>query len=89
MRLPSDLPRLRGLVLAVGSLAQEALEVLGDRVARGHVPRIDLGLIGLLGLEPANELLDLEAYPDYAPMGMQVPGAREVRRIVAGVSASL
>ncbi len=37
----------------------------------------------------ANELLDLEAYPDYAPMGMQVPGASEVRRIVAGVSASL
>lgn len=37
----------------------------------------------------AHELLDLDAYPDYAPMGMQVPGAREVRRIVAGVSASL
>jgi dinuclear metal center YbgI/SA1388 family protein len=37
----------------------------------------------------ANDLLDLDAYPDYAPMGMQVPGGREVRRIVAGVSASL
>jgi len=37
----------------------------------------------------ADELLDLGAYPDYAPMGMQVPGAREVRRLVAGVSASL
>ena len=37
----------------------------------------------------AHELLDLDAYPDYAPMGMQVPGAREVRRIVAAVSASL
>ena len=37
----------------------------------------------------ANDLLDLEAFPDYAPMGMQVPGAREVRRLVAGVSASL
>jgi dinuclear metal center YbgI/SA1388 family protein len=37
----------------------------------------------------ANALLDLDAYPDYAPMGMQVPGTREVRSIVAGVSASL
>jgi dinuclear metal center YbgI/SA1388 family protein len=37
----------------------------------------------------ANELLDLDAYPDYGPMGMQVPGAREVSRIVAGVSSSL
>lgn len=40
-------------------------------------------------LDYANELLDLDAYSDYAPMGMQVPGAREVQRIVAGVSASL
>jgi dinuclear metal center YbgI/SA1388 family protein len=37
----------------------------------------------------AHELLDLDAYPDYGPMGMQVPGAREVTRIVAGVSSSL
>jgi dinuclear metal center YbgI/SA1388 family protein len=37
----------------------------------------------------AHELLDLDAYPDYGPMGMQVPGTREVRRIVAGVSSSL
>jgi dinuclear metal center YbgI/SA1388 family protein len=37
----------------------------------------------------AHELLDLDAYPDYGPMGMQVPGAREVKRIVAGVSSSL
>jgi dinuclear metal center YbgI/SA1388 family protein len=37
----------------------------------------------------AHELLDLDAYPDYGPMGMQVPGGREVRRIVAGVSSSL
>jgi dinuclear metal center YbgI/SA1388 family protein len=37
----------------------------------------------------AHELLDLDAYPDYGPMGMQVPGALEVRRIVAGVSSSL
>jgi dinuclear metal center YbgI/SA1388 family protein len=36
-----------------------------------------------------HELLDLDAYPDYGPMGMQVPGAREVSRIVAGVSSSL
>ena len=26
----------------------------------------------------AAELLDLDAYPDYGPMGMQVAGAREV-----------
>jgi dinuclear metal center YbgI/SA1388 family protein len=37
----------------------------------------------------AHELLDLDAYPDYGPMGMQVPGAREVRHIAAGVSSSL
>jgi dinuclear metal center YbgI/SA1388 family protein len=37
----------------------------------------------------AHELLDLDAYPDYGPMGMQVEGAREVRRIASGVSASL
>jgi dinuclear metal center YbgI/SA1388 family protein len=34
-------------------------------------------------------LLDLEAYPDYGPMGLQVAGAREVDRIACGVSASL
>ncbi|HYZ18646.1 MAG TPA: Nif3-like dinuclear metal center hexameric protein [Gaiellaceae bacterium] len=37
----------------------------------------------------ADELLDLDAYPDYGPMGMQVEGAREVQRIATGVSASL
>lgn len=37
----------------------------------------------------AHELLELDAYPDFGPMGMQVPGAHEVRRIVAGVSSSL
>lgn len=37
----------------------------------------------------ANELLDLPSYPDYGPMGMQVAGAREVRKIACGVSASL
>jgi dinuclear metal center YbgI/SA1388 family protein len=37
----------------------------------------------------ASELLDLEAYPDYGPMGLQVAGAREVGRIACGVSASL
>jgi dinuclear metal center YbgI/SA1388 family protein len=37
----------------------------------------------------ASELLDLDAYPDYGPMGLQVAGAREVRRIASGVSASL
>lgn len=37
----------------------------------------------------AHDLLELDAYPDYGPMGLQVPGAREVRRIACGVSASL
>jgi dinuclear metal center YbgI/SA1388 family protein len=37
----------------------------------------------------AGELLDLDAYPDYGPMGLQVAGAREVSRIACGVSASL
>jgi dinuclear metal center YbgI/SA1388 family protein len=37
----------------------------------------------------ADGLLELDEYPDYGPMGMQVAGAREVERIVCGVSASL
>jgi dinuclear metal center YbgI/SA1388 family protein len=37
----------------------------------------------------ADELLELEAYPDYGPKGLQVAGAREVDRIACGVSASL
>jgi dinuclear metal center YbgI/SA1388 family protein len=37
----------------------------------------------------ASELLDLAAYPDYGPMGLQVAGAREVSRLACGVSASL
>jgi dinuclear metal center YbgI/SA1388 family protein len=37
----------------------------------------------------ASELLELDAYPDYGPMGLQVAGAREVRRLACGVSASL
>jgi dinuclear metal center YbgI/SA1388 family protein len=37
----------------------------------------------------ANELLDLDAYPDYGPMGLQVAGAQEVDRLTCGVSASL
>lgn len=40
-------------------------------------------------LEFAAEFLELDAYPDGGPMGMQVAGAREVGRIVCGVSASL
>jgi dinuclear metal center YbgI/SA1388 family protein len=39
-------------------------------------------------LEYARELLDLDAYEDYGPMGMQVIGADEVRKIAAGVSSS-
>jgi dinuclear metal center YbgI/SA1388 family protein len=37
----------------------------------------------------ADELLELHAYPDYGPMGLQVAGAREVDLIACGVSASL
>ncbi len=37
----------------------------------------------------ADELLDVEAWPDYGPMGMQVIGSSEVSRIACGVSASL
>ena len=36
----------------------------------------------------ADEHLDLASYPDYGPMGLQVVGAAEVRKIVCGVSAS-
>jgi dinuclear metal center YbgI/SA1388 family protein len=36
----------------------------------------------------ADEYLDLAAYPDYGPMGLQVVGAPGVRKIVCGVSAS-
>jgi dinuclear metal center YbgI/SA1388 family protein len=36
----------------------------------------------------ADELLDTAAYPDYGPMGLQVVGAPEVRKIACGVSAS-
>jgi dinuclear metal center YbgI/SA1388 family protein len=36
----------------------------------------------------AAELLDLDAWPDYGPMGMQVIGVEEVRKIVCAVSAS-
>lgn len=37
----------------------------------------------------AHAYLDVDAYPDYGPMGMQVPGSREVSRIACGVSSSL
>jgi dinuclear metal center YbgI/SA1388 family protein len=36
----------------------------------------------------ADSYLDVAAYPDYGPMGLQVVGADEVRKIVCGVSAS-
>jgi dinuclear metal center YbgI/SA1388 family protein len=36
----------------------------------------------------ADEYLDLAAYPDYGPMGLQVQGGAEVRKLVCGVSAS-
>jgi dinuclear metal center YbgI/SA1388 family protein len=34
------------------------------------------------------EYLDLDSYPDYGPMGLQVAGAEEVGKIACGVSAS-
>jgi dinuclear metal center YbgI/SA1388 family protein len=37
----------------------------------------------------ANELLRLDDFPDYGPMGLQVAGKDEVRRLGAAVSASL
>ena len=40
-------------------------------------------------LQYAAELLDLDAYPDYGPTGLQVEGADEVNKIACGVSASL
>jgi putative NIF3 family GTP cyclohydrolase 1 type 2 len=36
----------------------------------------------------AAELLELDAWPDYGPMGMQVIGSEEVSKIVCAVSAS-
>ncbi len=40
-------------------------------------------------LEHARELLDLDSFPDYGPMGLQVVGADEVTKIAASVSSSL
>jgi hypothetical protein len=34
----------------------------------------------------AAELLDLDAWPDYGPMGMQVIGSDEVQKVVCAVS---
>lgn len=39
-------------------------------------------------LEYARELLDLDAFHDYGPMGLQVVGTDEVTKIAAGVSSS-
>jgi dinuclear metal center YbgI/SA1388 family protein len=39
-------------------------------------------------LEYVRELLDLDDYHDYGPMGLQVVGADEVTKIAAGVSSS-
>jgi dinuclear metal center YbgI/SA1388 family protein len=36
----------------------------------------------------ARELLDLDSYPDYGPMGLQVVGADEVTKVAASVSSS-
>lgn len=40
-------------------------------------------------LEHARELLDLDSFHDYGPMGLQVVGANEVTKIAASVSSSL
>ncbi len=39
--------------------------------------------------EYARELLDLDSYHDYGPMGIQVMGAEEVTKIAAAVSSTL
>jgi len=39
-------------------------------------------------LDYARELLDLDAFNDYGPMGLQVVGADEVSKVAAGVSSS-
>jgi dinuclear metal center YbgI/SA1388 family protein len=39
-------------------------------------------------LEHARQLLDLDAYHDYGPMGLQVVGTDEVVKVAAGVSSS-
>jgi dinuclear metal center YbgI/SA1388 family protein len=36
----------------------------------------------------ADELLEIDSYPDYGPIGLQVIGAAEVTKIACGVSAS-
>jgi len=36
----------------------------------------------------ANELLDVQRFPEYAPAGLQVAGAAEVMKIACGVSSS-
>jgi dinuclear metal center YbgI/SA1388 family protein len=36
----------------------------------------------------ANEVLDVSSYPDYGPVGLQVVGSDEVKKIACGVSAS-
>jgi dinuclear metal center YbgI/SA1388 family protein len=36
----------------------------------------------------ADEYLDVASYPDYGPMGLQVVGAADVRKVACGVSAS-
>jgi dinuclear metal center YbgI/SA1388 family protein len=40
-------------------------------------------------LDYARELLDLDAFQDYGPMGLQVVGADEVEKVAAAVSSSL
>jgi dinuclear metal center YbgI/SA1388 family protein len=40
-------------------------------------------------LDFARELLDLDAYDDYGPMGLQVVGSDEVTKVAAAVSSSL
>jgi len=39
-------------------------------------------------LEHARELLDLDSFQDYGPMGLQVVGAAEITKIAASVSSS-
>ena len=56
------------------------------QIARSVRPQTGMTSIDDL-IAALDELLDPGAYPDLGPNGLQVPGAREVTRVISGVSA--
>jgi dinuclear metal center YbgI/SA1388 family protein len=54
----------------------------GDKVPGSMAERDEI-------LAYLDDLLEIEAFTDYGPNGLQVPGAAEVSRVVTGVSAQL